>query len=185
MSLQSMPGTDEFGYNLGPNMETGTAGYKYSSYVGGGTSVYNGTEWGPYGTPAIFTYSTNTGNSHTNSTNQALNTAAQYQWQLASWDVVDNAASAARQDINFVNRNETVTGSAPMKITIMTVGYTGDGGTDAGLLSKIANVPNCLFNTFGCTMPTQPTGVYIPANNTADLDTAFSTLMSTILRLSQ
>jgi Flp pilus assembly protein TadG len=207
-SLQSMPSKDEYGYALGPNMETGTAGYKYSSYVGGGgTSIYSGTEWVGYGTPPTMSnptnyktnYPTNTGNHATNvanaalnasntalnNANAALNSAAQYQWQLASWDVVDNAASAARQDINFSNRNETVTGSAPMKITIMTVGYTGDGGTDAGLLSKIANVPNCLFNTFGCTMSTQPTGVYIPANNAADLDTAFTTLMSTILRLSQ
>lgn len=208
-ALQSMPGTDQYGYSLGPNMETGTAGYKYSSYVGGGTSIYNGTAWGGYGTPATMSnptnaktnYPTNTGNHATNvanaalnasntalnNANAALNAAAQYQWQLASWDVVDNIASAIRRDVNFANRHETLTGSAPMITTIMTVGYTGNGGTDAGLLSKIANIPGCSFNTFSCTMVTTPpsTGVYIQADNVADINTAFSTLMSTILRLSQ
>jgi Flp pilus assembly protein TadG len=193
-SLQSMPGTDQYGYSLGPNMENGTAGYKYSTYTG--TIIYNGTEWGGYGTQASMAnrtdYPTNTGNHATNvanaalnSANAALNSAAQYQWQMASWDVVDNIASAIRRDVNFANRHETITGSAPMVTTIMTVGYTGNGGTDAGLLSKVANVPNCKFNTFSCTVATQATGVYIQADNVADINTAFSTLMSTILRLSQ
>jgi hypothetical protein len=208
-SLQSIPGTDQYGYSLGPNMQKGTAGYKYSSYVGGGTSIYNGTEWAGYGTPPSMNnptnlktnYPTNTGNhatnvanaalnaanAATNNANAALNSAAQYQWQLAAWDAVDNIAAAIRSDVNFANRNETLQGSAPMITTIMTVGYTGNGGTDAGLLSKIANVPGCSFNTFSCSITTVPSssGVYIQANNVADINTAFSTLMSTILRLSQ
>ena len=180
-SLQVIPSLDAYGYYLGPNMETGTAGYKYSYFlnrVAANTPiVWDGThEWGqPSTAPQPINYQ------------PTNNQGASYQWTMASWNVVDNIASAIRSDANYAARGDKI----PMNITIMTVGYTGDGGTDAGLLSKVANVNGCSFNTYSCTVTygqngvKENAGMFIPASNTTELNDAFSTIMSTILRLSQ
>ncbi|MGD0348631.1 MAG: hypothetical protein ABSA85_17855, partial [Terracidiphilus sp.] len=185
-SLRTIPSIDAYGYPLGPNMETGTAGYKYSYYLNAVASQApviwdNKTEWGGDPTsPQPITQKL------------PAESAAAYQWTLADWDDVDNIASAIRSDAHYAARGD----SAPMVISIMTVGYTGDGGTDAGLLSKIANVSGCSIKnpynvTLNCVVTTgangtkEQNGVFIPASNTTELNDAFSTLMSTILRLSQ
>jgi hypothetical protein len=185
-ALQSIPSMDANGYNLGPNTETGNPGYQYSSYSGQCCSTPNiytaPNQWLAYPSPAT---PINTGYP-----NQY---GAAYQWQLAAWDAVDNVASAIRSDANHTARGEVLNpdGTPPMGVTIFTVGYTGDGGTDAGLLSKVANVAGCSFNSMSCVVATGPNGAkegngkYIEATTTTELTTAFSTLMSTILRLSQ
>ena len=157
-NLSAIPYHDLYGTYLGPNMETGYAGYLYSNYLGasgGFTSIYNGTAF------------------------SVSNATTAYQWGLAAWDAVDNIASVIRRDANYTNRGD----SSPMSIEIMTVGYTGDGGTDQGLLSKIANVTGCAFNGYSCFMDGQPTGMFVPASNGAELNDAMSTILSAILRL--
>jgi Flp pilus assembly protein TadG len=155
-NLSAIPATDKYGYSLGPNGN----GYKVSAIVGnssGLTSIYNGT-----------------GFSTSNPTDP-------YQWGLASWDEADQTAEAIRSDANYPNRAGDTSG--PMKITIFTVGYTGNGGTDYGLLEKIANVSGCSVNGLSCFVNTEQSGIYVQASNPTQLANAFVTIASAILRL--
>ncbi len=156
-ALNAIPSVDRFGYALSPNTETGSAGYLYSLTTDG-TKIYNGTAW-------------NTSSPSSN-----------YQWGLAAWDEVDNVAKAIRTDSNYASRTGD---TSPMSIQIMTIGYSGDsGGTDAGLLQKVANVSGCTSNGLSCYMNTEPAGLYVQAANGAQLSNAMSTILSAILRLS-
>lgn len=156
-ALKAIPSVDRFGYNLGPNMSTGSAGYLYSLTTDS-TKIYNGTAW--------------------NTSDPTKN----YQWGLAAWDEVDNVAEAIRTDANYANRTSD---TSPMSIQIMTIGYSGDsGGTDAGLLQKIANVSGCSSNSLSCYINNEPSGLYVQAANGTELANAMSTILSAILRLS-
>ena len=159
-NLSAMPSIDKYGYSLAMNTNpSGTGnGYKLSSFVGnpsGATSLYTGTS-----------FSTASGTSA-------------YQWGLASWDEVDNVAEAIRSDSNYASRGET----SPMPITIYTIGYTGNGGTDVGLLQKIANVASCKVNGFSCVNSTQQQGIYAQASDAASISNAFNVILTAILRL--
>jgi Flp pilus assembly protein TadG len=162
-NLTAMPSKDKYGYPLSPNKNpTGVVdGYKYSSVVGyvspGTASVYNGTDW-------VTTQPTNN-----------------YQWGLAAWNEVDNVAEAIRSDSNFANRPSDAN---KMSITIYTIGYTGDGGTDNGLLQKIANVQGCKIGGNNCFNNTQQMGQYAQADNSAQIGAAFNNVAGSILRLS-
>jgi len=155
-NLSKIPSYDKYGYGLGPN----GSGYQLSALVNnpnGKTSVYNGT---------------------------AFNTSSKtnyYQWGLAAWDEVDQVAQAIRTDANYANRSGD---TSPMPITIYTVGYTGNGGTDYGLLEKIANIQGCSVNSISCYTDTQQAGIYIQASNKTALANAFSVIATAILRLS-
>src|ERR1017187_7104980 len=174
-NLKAVPSKDAYGYPLTPSTDSGggVKGYMLSNIIGGsgGTSVYE-TAHGDF--------------------SPAGNQSQGYQWGLAGWDEVDNTSIAIRTDANFANRVALGdTSNIPLKITIMTIGYTGNGGTDAGLLTKIANVSGCsVKNPFGTTLscvqplPQQP-GTFIPASNSSELSNAMSTILGLILRLSQ
>ncbi len=93
---------------------------------------------------------------------------SQYHLGIASWNAADNAGTTIR----------TQTAMGP--IVIYTIGYTGDGGVDTALLERLANSQNSSsYNA------TQPTGVYVVANSSAEVLAAFYTVASSILRLSQ
>jgi Flp pilus assembly protein TadG len=93
---------------------------------------------------------------------------SQYHLGIAAWNVSDNAGTTIR------------TQTAMNPIAIYTIGYTGDGGVDTALLERLANnLGSPGYNA------TQPTGVYVVANSSADVLTAFYTVASSILRLSQ
>jgi len=160
-NITAIPTKDKYGYSLGQN---GSVGYLASSIVGGSaTSIYRtGSGYGAF------------------NPNATSNLA--YQWGLAGWDEVDNVAEAIRSDSNFSNRTGD---STPMSITIYTVGYTGNGGTDSGLLSKIANVQGCKFNGYNCYNNAQPPGLYIQASDKTALANAFSAIATAILRLAR
>jgi len=131
-------------------------GYKVSAIVNGATtSTYNGTAF------------------------STSDPSSAYQWGLAGWDEVDNVAEAIRSDSNYTTRGDT----SPMSVTIYTVGYTGNGGTDYGLLEKVANVSGCSINGYSCYNNTEQAGLYIQASNTTELANAFSTIATAILRL--
>jgi hypothetical protein len=100
-----------------------------------------------------------------------------YNWGLAIWNSVDNAAKRIRQDVNLANR---IGDSQNMGVAIYTIGYTGNGGVDEGLLKRVAN-DKAAAGYDG----TQPTGEYIPASDKNALANAFDTMASIILRLSQ
>jgi Flp pilus assembly protein TadG len=93
---------------------------------------------------------------------------SQYNLGIAVWNATDNAGITIRSQ------------TAMNAIAIYTIGYTGDGGVDVALLERLANSQNSpSYNA------TQPTGIYVPVNQTADLTAAFNTVASSILRLSQ
>jgi hypothetical protein len=151
-NLSAIPSYDKYGYSLGPNGN----GYTDSAFVNnpnGLTSIYNGTAFS------------------TSSPTSA------YQWGLASWDEVDQVAKAIRSDANYPNRAGDTNS---MSITIFTVGYTGNGGTDYGLLQKVANVPGLAFYN-----SSQPAGLYIQASDKTALANAFSIIATAILRLAR
>ncbi|MGB9455690.1 MAG: pilus assembly protein [Bryobacteraceae bacterium] len=156
-ALKAIPSVDRFNYNLSPNMSTGSAGYLYSLTTDG-TKIYSGTAW------------------------STSSPSSNYQWGLAAWDEVDNVAEKIRQDANYASRAGD---TSPMSIEIMTIGYSGNsGGTDAGLLQKIANVSGCTSNGLNCYINTEPSGLYVQAANGTQLSNAMSTVLSAILRLS-
>ncbi|MBS1856019.1 MAG: VWA domain-containing protein [Acidobacteria bacterium] len=156
-NLSKIPSFDKYGYSLGPNGN----GYKISAIVNNPnlTSIYNGTAF------------------------STTNPTSAYQWGLASWNDADNVAEAIRSDANYANRPGDTGG--PMSITIYTVGYTGNGGTDYGLLQKLANVQGCSVNGFSCYKNTQPSGIYVQASDKTALANAFSVIATAILRLAR
>ena len=92
------------------------------------------------------------------------------QLQVAAWNAVDNAATTIR-----------TSSLAGYPITIYTIGYTPDGGTDAGLLMRVANDRGAQ----PAYITTQPIGHYYEANIPADILAAEEAIASQILRLSQ
>jgi hypothetical protein len=156
-NLSAIPSYDKYGWALTPNVTGGVNGYMFSSITGdaSATSIYNGTAF------------------------STSNATKAYQWGLAGWDEVDNVAQAIRSDSNYAARGE----SSPMPITIYTIGYTGNGGTDGGLLTKIANVAACSVNGYSCAISTQQQGLYAQASNATEISNAFNTILTAILRL--
>ena len=127
-----------------------------------------------------------------------------YELQIAAWTALDNAAMNIRTDayytgtyyqgvdtgstgsIGYVPYTGTalrtgVTGDSNMKITILVIGYTGDGGVDDVLLKRVANDPSS--NVFSTT--NQQQGQYTYANNPSEMATAFASVASSLLRLAQ
>ncbi len=87
---------------------------------------------------------------------------------IAAWNAVDN--------IGNIIRSQT----AMQPITIYTIGYSGDGGTDATLLTRLANSQNSTsYNSL------QSSGLYIQVNSAGDLGSAFSAIASQVLRLAK
>jgi von Willebrand factor type A domain/Putative Flp pilus-assembly TadE/G-like/Putative Tad-like Flp pilus-assembly len=100
-----------------------------------------------------------------------------YYWGLAIWNAADSAALRIRTDANLANRPGD---TQNMAVAIYTIAYTGNGGTDDGLLRRIANDKSAAGYDAG-----QPTGLYVQASDSGTLSTAFSTIASAILRLAQ
>ena len=87
---------------------------------------------------------------------------------IAAWNATDN--------IGQIIRSQT----AMQPITIYTIGYSGDGGTDATLLRRLANTQNSTsYNS------TQQTGFYVQVNSADQLGAAFNTIAGQLLRLSR
>lgn len=157
-NLSAIPSFDKYGYSLSANGN----GYHVSAIINN-----------PHGLTSI--YQSSKGEFSTSSGTSA------YSWGLAAWDEADNVAEAIRTDANSVNRAGDTSGTMP--ITIYTVGYTGNGGTDYGLLQKIANVQACKVNGISCYNNAEPAGLYIQASDKTALANAFSVIATAILRL--
>jgi hypothetical protein len=88
-----------------------------------------------------------------------------YQVGLASWNAVDNAAQRILADTT-------------MNIAIYVIGYTGNGGVDQVLLKRMANTQDSTsYNQ------TYQTGMYVSAGNASELQNAFDSVASALLRL--
>src|SRR5437764_7236137 len=145
--VSKVPATDVWGNALN------TTGYTASHIPGGSvTSVYNGTGF-----------------------NASLNNS-EYNWGLAIWNSVDNAARNIRVDANLPNRIGDLSGN--MNIAIYAIGYTGNGGCDDGLLKRVANDKSATGYD-----SSQRTGIYVAAADKTALANAFNTIAAAILRL--
>jgi hypothetical protein len=108
----------------------------------------------------------------------ATGAAQEYNWGLAMWNAVDNAAKSIRTDANLAGRTGDTSGN--MNIQIYVIGYTGNGGCDDGLLKRVANDKSAAgYNS------AQTTGQYYSASNGAELADAYNKLASDLLRLSR
>jgi len=102
-------------------------------------------------------------------TNVNYNLPAQaYNFALASWNATDNLGQTIRSQ------------TAMLPVTVYTIGFTGNGGTDAELLRRLANT-----QTASSYDPTQQTGMYIQVDKPSDIAGAFATVASQVLRLSK
>ena len=93
-----------------------------------------------------------------------------YHFALASWNATDNLGETIR--------SQTLPGMLP--VTIYTIGFTGNGGTDAELLRRLANT-----QTSSSYDATQQTGMYIQVDNANDIAGAFSIVAAQVLRLAK
>jgi len=151
-----IPTQDLYGYS--------TAGLGFTNSV-----LYDGTStWQPNTAsynPATPATVSNTGGVWDGNGNHY---ALPYMIAAASWNVTDAVGKAVRTQ-NIMN-----------PITIFTIGYSGNGGTDTGLLNRLANTP-----TSTSFVASEPLGKFYLVNSTAGLQAAFSQVASSILRLSQ
>jgi hypothetical protein len=100
-----------------------------------------------------------------------------YNWGLAIWNSVDNAADRLRNDRNFANRAGD---TQSMPVTVHVIAYTGNGGVDDGLLKRVANTSDSTsFST------AEPQGLYVPASDSTALANAFNQVASSLLHLSR
>jgi hypothetical protein len=144
-----IPDTDAWGNPL-----TGTGYQKSHIIYGGTTTVYTS------GDLVQSSVSTN------------------YDWGLAMWNSVDNAAARVRTDVNKPNR---VGDTDPaLKIGFEVLGYTGNGGIDDGLLKRVANDPGAVGF-----VSSQPNGKYYEADNATQMTAAMNAIAADILRLAR
>jgi hypothetical protein len=85
---------------------------------------------------------------------------------LASWNATDMAGKKIREDTTLTP-------------VIYTMGFTGNGGIDAGLMQRLSNIKGAS----AVYSPTQTGGLFLPVHVPADIAPAFQTLLSEILRL--
>ena len=91
-----------------------------------------------------------------------------YHLALGIWNTTDN--------IGRTIRNQT----AMLPVSIFTIGYTGNGGTDAGLLKRLANTQDSSSYDVG-----QQTGQYYEVHTADQLSGAFAAVASSLLRLAK
>jgi hypothetical protein len=111
------------------------------------------------------TYSPNTTSANFSSPTSGYSLAA------AAWNATDNIAFTIRAN-NTMN---------PIKI--ITIGYSGNGGVDSGLLYSVAN-DNSTGGAYNY-QSSQAVGKYYKVNNSAQLQDAFNQVASSLMRLSQ
>lgn len=162
-TLKQIPTFDKWGNST---QKGDGNGYKDSYFING-SGVHDSS---------VYIYSSSLGDLNLNATTNA------YDWGMAMWDATDDVGKTIRTDANYTNRGE----ASPMYIQIFTIGYSGDvGGTDAGLLKRLANDPNSTDspNALPSAWSTQPQGKFCLASNGSELASCFNNIGSILLRL--
>ncbi|HLK63323.1 MAG TPA: vWA domain-containing protein [Bryobacteraceae bacterium] len=108
------------------------------------------------------TWQPNTGSYDASTPDLGYNIAA------ASWNLTDKIGKAIRTQ-NTMNQ-----------IQIFTIGYSGNSGTDTGLLNRLANTPQSTSY-----VSSEPNGKFYLVNSTSQLISAFDSVASSLLRLAQ
>jgi hypothetical protein len=75
-------------------------------------------------------------------------------------------------------RSHSLTAGLP--VAIYTIAYSGNGGTDRGLLKRLANTQDSTSYD-----PTQQSGIYVEVHSADQLNAAFSMVASELLRLAK
>jgi Flp pilus assembly protein TadG len=96
------------------------------------------------------------------------NVSTGYNVGIAAWNATDNVGRTIR----------TQTTMNP--VVIYTIGYTGNGGTDAVLLKRLANTLDA--NGYSAT---QQSGLYVEVHSADQLTAAFNAVASDLLRLAR
>jgi len=91
-----------------------------------------------------------------------------YNLSAAAWNAVDAQGAVIRSQ------------TAMNQVQIFTIGYSGNSGTDLGLLKRLANPPDS--SSF---VASQSIGQFYLVNNTDQLAAAFDAVASNLLRLAQ
>jgi Flp pilus assembly protein TadG len=93
---------------------------------------------------------------------------------LASWNAADQAARQIHGDTTYLP-------------VIYSLGYEGNGGDDPAFMTRLANLPKIPGTTTTNTVydATKPKGMYIQVQNQNDIQPAFQSVMSEILRIAQ
>lgn len=130
----------------------------------------------PFPTSTVYDGNTAGGLNVAGSVNSSAGNGAQL--QIASWNAVDNAAFNLRSGVD--------TNSTPYNITVYTIGYTPNGGTDASLLMRVANDP-LQKATYGSNLfsTSQRQGTYYEANDAAGVNQAFNKIKGLLLEISR
>jgi Flp pilus assembly protein TadG len=136
-------------------VSTGGTNYQYSTL-----NLSNGTSTSPY---SAGSYSSTTIYCTSNGSVCGTNVA------IAAWNAVDNIGTTIRSQ------------TAMNQITIYSIGYSGDGGVDAGLLNRLANTPQAQPSG---SVSGQAVGQYIQVDSADGLASAFQLIASYILHLS-
>jgi hypothetical protein len=169
----TMPATDKWGNATGKGDGNGyqdayfinTSGSHVTTYDGG--TAWSGTILNPsQGVPA--------------GSNEGINAN---QWGLAMWDATDSAAKRIRTDADYAARGE----STAVPTQILVIGYAGDGGTDAGLLKRIANDPNDTQspNALPSAWSSQPQGKFCLGTNLTTLQNCVNIMAGILLHLTR
>ncbi len=91
-----------------------------------------------------------------------------YQIGLAAWNATDNVGQTIRSQTTM------------NPVTIYSIGYTGNGGVDSGLLKRLANTQDSTSYS-----SSQQVGIYVQVDSANQLNAAFMAVASSMLRLSQ
>jgi Flp pilus assembly protein TadG len=117
-------------------------------------------------------------------TNQSLYDGSHYWTDIQSYNNMAptgpyNIAEGAWNATDAIGKTIR-TQVAMNQIQIFTIGYSGNGGTDVGLLNRLSNTPQSTSY-----VSTEPIGKFYLVNNTSELIAAFNSVASSILRLAQ
>lgn len=168
---------------LGNPLTNGSADYRVKSNpgtaVGGCSALGNGGSFTMADLakipPTDYYGNSTTGSGYTNSSWYYTGTAfdqnqptSGYHNAIAAWNATDDAARRIR------------TQTAMPAIAIHCIGYTGTGGTDLGLLKRIANTLDSSSYS-----SSQETGQVIQVNSADQLGEAFNQIASELLRLAR
>jgi Mg-chelatase subunit ChlD len=122
-----------------------------------------------YGTSTVGT-AWNLAKAYNGTTSYSPTTVDGYNLALAAWNATDNIGKIIR------------TQTAMKPVTIYTIGYTPNGGTDAALLRRLANQQD---STSYVAAPAEQTGKYVEVGTPGALAAAFQDIASSLLRLAR
>jgi hypothetical protein len=92
-----------------------------------------------------------------------------YHTGISYWNAADNAG-----------KNIRGSNAAGLPVAIYTIAYSGNGGSDRGLLKRLANTQDSTSYD-----PTQQSGMYVEVHSADQLNAAFSMVASELLRLAK